>query len=93
MLCGADADRRISTPLGPFRIADYLRTRTLEVVAHGIDIARAIGVTPWEPPANALADSIALLGELAVIRGDGPALLMAMTGSDPAAHAPFPVIR
>jgi len=79
-------DRKIPSRLGPIRIQDYLRTRTLEATIHGLDLARATGVA-WSPPDGAVTDSLVLLTEVARLRGTAEELLMALTGRsyDPAA--------
>jgi hypothetical protein len=61
------------------RLRDYLPTRVFELVVHGTDIALATGLD-WAPPADAVAASVALAGEIAVASGDGVPLLRALTG-------------
>lgn len=61
------------------RLSDYLPTRTFELVVHGLDIARATGVA-FTPAADTLAEACALATELAVLQGDGSAVLLALTG-------------
>lgn len=58
------------------RLDDYLRTRLIEVVVHGDDLACSVGVV-WHPPVAAVAEVIDLLvgmarervGDLEVLRG------------------------
>ena len=64
---------------GGMRAGDYVRTRTFELVVHGIDIAAALGVEP-AVPADALRDSLAIAVELAVQGGTGSVVLAALTG-------------
>jgi len=64
----------IETIAGGMRLADYLPTRTLELVAHTLDIAAALGL-PDDVPARPARHALALASELAV-EGDlvGPLL-------------------
>lgn len=72
-------DRLIGTPFGALRLGDYLRTRSLEIVVHGGDIARALGTT-WSPPQTLVADALSLLGEVSLLRGSALDLVGALTG-------------
>lgn len=72
-------DRLITTRFGPMRLADYMRTRSMEVAIHGLDIARALD-TRWEPPTALTGDVLSLLGEIALARGAGPDLLLVLSG-------------
>jgi hypothetical protein len=65
--------------VGGMRVRDWLPTRTLELVVHGMDAAGAAGV-PFEPPAAALAETAAVLARVAAAVGDGPAVIRALTG-------------
>ncbi|WP_205474380.1 maleylpyruvate isomerase N-terminal domain-containing protein [Nocardioides sp. SYSU D00038] len=78
-LVGADADAVITTIVGGMRLRDYLPTRVFELAVHGLDIANATGLD-WQPPRAALAEALALAGEVAVAAGTGPAALLALTG-------------
>ncbi|WP_169253860.1 maleylpyruvate isomerase N-terminal domain-containing protein [Brevibacterium sp. 'Marine'] len=78
-LSPAAADATIMTIGGGMRAGDYVRTRTFELVVHGIDIAAALGVEP-AVLAAALRDSLAIAVELAVQGGTGNAVLAALTG-------------
>jgi hypothetical protein len=83
----------IATRYGSIQLGHYLRTRTLELVTHGIDLARAIGADDWSPPPEALADAIALLGEVAADAGRGIELVMLLTGrDDPSTSRVLPVL-
>ncbi|MDE2899520.1 MAG: maleylpyruvate isomerase N-terminal domain-containing protein [Chloroflexota bacterium] len=75
-------DAPMSTPIGTVRLIDYLPTRVLEVVVHTMDVANAVGVEV-EPPAAAQHVSLALLGEIAVVQGEGTMLTMALYGRHP----------
>ncbi len=89
----AGPERLVATPFGAMRLADYVRTRTFEVVVHGLDLTHAIGVY-WEPPAAGTADALALTAELAAVTGAGPSLLALATGRTWVAAADvFPLLR
>jgi hypothetical protein len=83
----------IAARYGSIHLSDYLRTRTLELVTHGVDLARAIGVRDWSPPPEALIDAISLLGEVAADTGRGIELVMLLTGRDDPTNSPvLPVL-
>ena len=73
------------------RIQDYLRTRTLEVTVHSLDLARATKVD-WRPPETATEDAL-LLTEISLERGHGDQLLLALTGRNGTASEALPVLR
>ncbi len=73
------AGRIVATPFGSIRLEDYLRTRTMELVVHSLDLANAIDVE-WEPPASALRDVLSLLGEIAMATGRGSQVVLALSG-------------
>lgn len=75
-------DPVIETLAGGMRLSDYLPTRTFELVVHTLDIAGALGRDVTIPP-MALAETIRLATDLAVLQGDGPAVLLALTGRKP----------
>jgi uncharacterized protein (TIGR03083 family) len=79
---GATGDPIIETIAGGMHLSAYLPTRTFELTVHTLDIAAALDrvVTP---PDVALVDAIQLASELAVRQGDGPELLLALTGRKP----------
>ena len=60
-------------------LEQYLVTRIFELVVHGLDIGAATG-RPYAPPAPALADALGLAVNVAVLRGRGADLLLALTG-------------
>jgi len=64
------------------RLSEYLRTRILELVVHTIDLSRATGIRHTLPDA-AIADSLALASATAGAKGDGEAVLLALTGRGP----------
>jgi uncharacterized protein (TIGR03083 family) len=61
------------------RLHTYLPTRTFELVVHGLDIARAVGI-PFTLPADALAEALVLASGIAVAAGQGETVLLALTG-------------
>ncbi len=72
-------DPLITTIAGGMRSSAYLFTRTFELTVHTLDIAVATGL-PATPPPTALRDALGIAVELATVHGDGPALLLALTG-------------
>ncbi|MFT3660613.1 MAG: maleylpyruvate isomerase N-terminal domain-containing protein [Gordonia sp. (in: high G+C Gram-positive bacteria)] len=76
------ADGIIRTPVGGMRASCYLPTRTFELIVHGLDVARAGGVTTT-PPELPLRRATSLAVSLAVRSGEGAAVLMALTGREP----------
>jgi uncharacterized protein (TIGR03083 family) len=75
----AAEDDLVATPVGGMRLADYLPTRTFELTVHTCDLAAALG-QPIEVPEAAGAESLGLLGELALNAGRAGPLLLAATG-------------
>jgi uncharacterized protein (TIGR03083 family) len=71
----------ITTIAGGMRLADYLPTRTFELVVHTADLAAALGVRT-EPPPLPAAQAFALVGQLAVVEGSATQLLRAATGRE-----------
>ncbi|CAM3487232.1 maleylpyruvate isomerase N-terminal domain-containing protein [Nocardioides zeicaulis] len=71
----------VTTIAGGMRLADYLPTRTFELVVHTLDLAAALGV-PAQPPSVPAAEALALVSELAVAGGAAGPLLRAATGRD-----------
>jgi uncharacterized protein (TIGR03083 family) len=78
-LAAYDASYALTTIAGGMVLGEYLRTRTFELVVHGLDIARASGVEPAYDE-GALVDAATLAAEVAVRSGHGPTLLAALTG-------------
>jgi len=72
-------DELPTTLAGGMRLADYLPTRTFELVVHTLDLGRALGV-PVDVPALPAGTVLGLVSELAI--GDGLAgpLVLAATG-------------
>ncbi len=61
------------------RLSSYLPTRTFEMAVHGIDIAHAVGID-FAVPDDVLADAAALAARIGVALGQGPSVLLALTG-------------
>lgn len=83
----APQDPIITTIVGGMRLSQYLRTRTFELVVHGLDIQAALRRRPAAPkrssdapPAAALALSLDHTSQVALLRGEGAAMLLALTG-------------
>jgi uncharacterized protein (TIGR03083 family) len=83
-----DGNALLTTVAGGMRLADYLPTRTFELVVHGADLARALDL-PADPPDSAARQALHLVTELALGRGLGGTLLLAATGR---AAPPFSVL-
>ncbi len=69
----------VATPVGGMRLIDYLPTRTFELIVHTCDLAVALD-QPLDLPPNAAAQSLTVLGDLAVRAGTAGPLLLAATG-------------
>jgi uncharacterized protein (TIGR03083 family) len=75
-------DELVTTLAGGMRLADYLPTRTVELVVHTCDLHRALDTDP-HPPAGAAGAVLRLVGDLAVTGGRAADLLLAATGREP----------
>ncbi|WP_200329160.1 maleylpyruvate isomerase N-terminal domain-containing protein [Leucobacter sp. L43] len=86
-------DPIVSTVVGGMRLSAYLRTRTFELIVHGLDICEAVRAASdtastrtgppdefAEPPTAPLLSTMRLAGALAVGNGDGREVLRALTG-------------
>ncbi len=91
LLATTDGETTVSTPWGAIRLVDYLRTRVMELVMHGMDLAAALSVD-WRPPPEALTDTLHLLSDVAVRTGAGPDLARMLGGRVTAADV-LPIIR
>ncbi len=78
-LADAGPDALIQTIAGGMRLDSYLPTRTVELVVHGLDIARAAALDVSFSP-TVVADSAAVLARTGVALGRGVELLDALTG-------------
>jgi len=74
-----DDDFILATPQGGMRLTDYLQLRTMELVIHGGDFARALGVDA-APPDSGMQVALQVLAGVAVAEGRGPELAGALTG-------------
>jgi len=63
------------------RLHSYLPTRTFELTVHGLDIARAVGIS-YTPPAEVLEDATVLAARIAAAEGHGATVLLALTGRE-----------
>lgn len=79
LVTAADGAELVTTIAGGMRLADYLPTRTFELVVHTADLATALDL-PVEPPNLPAAQALRLVAELAVADGRAGALLLAATG-------------
>ncbi|PZF62502.1 mycothiol maleylpyruvate isomerase [Curtobacterium sp. MCBD17_034] len=75
----APPDRAVSIGGMGIPLEEYLRTRVFELVVHTIDLARAIEV-PCAPPPDAVESCAVLAVSAGNARGDGEAVLLALTG-------------
>lgn len=74
-----DGSELVTTIAGGMRLADYLPTRTFELVVHAQDLAAALG-EQVAVPEEAARQALALVAELAVAGDDAGAVLLALTG-------------
>lgn len=72
-------DQLIPTAVGGMLLSDYLPTRTFELAVHGLDLARATGQSE-SLPAEVTTEALTLAAALAVRRGQGEPVLLALTG-------------
>ncbi|WP_324652015.1 maleylpyruvate isomerase N-terminal domain-containing protein [Georgenia sp. H159] len=72
--------RLVTTRFGPLRLEEYLRTRTFELVVHGLDLLRAIGASADLLPPAALAEALELAAQTAARSGHAAVVLSALTG-------------
>lgn len=79
LLGTTDGSELVTTLAGGMRLADYLPTRTFELVVHTLDLAAALGLKA-EPPRGAVAQALHLAADLAVHGGRSGPLLLAATG-------------
>lgn len=78
----AGGDPVVTTVVGGMRLSSYLATRTVELVLHTIDLARALGVRP-DVPVDAMNQTLEVLAELALLDGRGCDVASALTGRTP----------
>lgn len=82
-LSGVRVQRLVETRFGHLRLEEYLRTRTFELVVHGLDLARALDLRDDLLPAGAVTAALGLATETAVASGHAPRVLAALTGRAP----------
>lgn len=75
-------DPLISTAAGGMRLSDYLPTRIFELAVHSVDLARATG-QPDALPAEVCRSALAVAVEVAIRRGEGQSVLLALAGRTP----------
>jgi hypothetical protein len=75
MVDAAPNDAKVGTPFGEQTLDSYLRSRTAELVLHGLDLGTNIEVPP-----EALVECGAFLVERAVRRGLGLDVVGALSG-------------
>lgn len=78
-LAGFDPTYLLTTIAGGMPLEEYLRTRTFELVVHGLDIAAALGLDPDVGPA-ALREAAGLATAVVLEQGRGADLLLTLTG-------------
>jgi Mycothiol maleylpyruvate isomerase N-terminal domain len=74
----APDDATVGTPFGQQTLDSYLRSRTAELVLHGLDLETNVDVPP-----EALVDCGAFLVERAVRQGSGLIVVRALSGRGP----------
>ncbi|MGA4668389.1 maleylpyruvate isomerase family mycothiol-dependent enzyme [Propionibacteriaceae bacterium Y1923] len=79
----APDSRLVTTRFGVLALRDFLRTRNLELVVHGLDLAKALGVEPPPELVEATVPAMLLLTQVAVERGMAVPLLEAAAGRAP----------
>jgi uncharacterized protein (TIGR03086 family) len=79
LVATSSPDAVIGSPVATMSLAQYLPSRTAELVIHGLDIARAVGRASIPPPL-ALAASLAFVAARAAAQPEGAAVLLALTG-------------
>jgi hypothetical protein len=75
MVAAAPADAKVGTPFGEQTLDAYLRSRTAELVLHGLDLG-----TGLEPPPETLVECGTFLIAWAVRRGQGLDVVRALSG-------------
>lgn len=78
-LLEGQSDALVGTIAGGMMLSNYLPTRTLELVVHGVDIAVAANL-PVNPPIAALKRTLNIVVSIAADAGAGSTVLSALTG-------------
>lgn len=81
VIAACDGTEVITTIAGGIRLADYLPTRTFELVVHTTDLVAALDLSSDPPPVPA-AQALELVAALAVSEGRAGPLLRAATGRE-----------
>lgn len=78
----SDADTLLETPVGAWRLADYLPTRVFELAVHTADLRRSLGGAFDIEPASVAHEALRVLGALVADAEPDEAgeLLAALTG-------------
>ena len=79
---GAPAGATFASRFGPLPFDTYLLTRTVELVVHTVDLARACHLA-LDVPEEAASAAVAVVGQLAVQRGSAGEVLAALGGRAP----------
>ena len=79
VLDGLDGTELVTTLAGGMRLADYVPTRTFELVVHTLDLAAALGL-PGDPPVAPAARARRRVAALAADAGRAGPLLLAAPG-------------
>jgi uncharacterized protein (TIGR03083 family) len=78
-VAAAADDAFVGTAAGGMRLADYLPTRTFELVVHTCDLASALEVDAT-PPHDAAASALHLALDLSLLNGSAADVLLALSG-------------
>ncbi len=70
----------IQTGVGGMWLKNYLPTRTFELVVHSLDVADAAGLEPPHFPDEITEGVATLAARIAVARGHGSTVILALTG-------------
>jgi uncharacterized protein (TIGR03083 family) len=79
LVASCDGSELLTSIAGGIRLADYLPTRTFELVVHTCDLATALGL-PLDVPAPAATVALGVVSDLAAGDGSAGTLLLAATG-------------
>ncbi len=85
-LAAASPGRVVATRFGTLRLEECLRTRTFELVVHGLDLTRALGAPATLVPPAGVAAALELAAQTAALSGTGPQVLAALTGRSGLPH-------
>lgn len=90
-LAAEPAGRTVFLPWGPWSLTldDMLRTRTMEIVVHGDDLACSLGLRESQPPESAASAAVGLLIRLAVRKHGTAAIVRALSRAE---RAPVSIV-